>query len=364
MHQYTADLANRMVRAGHDVHLVTTTHVPEDRYAPQVTIRTPARTTKTVLSLEALKPSAFRRTTRTIYDTRPDVVHVTGPHLWNVPVMQGLTKQGIPVLHTLHDLHPHAGVSYGPLLYMWNEWVQRTSDHVLIHGQRYLDELLDHGVAPQQLTCTPLTFLFVSQQREQALMQSPPAVEYGPWALFFGRLEAYKGLRVLIEAARQVRLATERSGVVIAGPGRLDKLVQKPIPANVEIRDHLIGDQEALDLFSRCGLVVLPYIEASQSALIAAAYFFRKPVVVTRTGALPEYVVEEETGWIIPPNDPQALAEALQAALTDPVRLTKMGEAGHAWYKHQRRVEWIKLQEMYSHLARSKKRESEHDFCS
>jgi glycosyltransferase involved in cell wall biosynthesis len=117
------------------------------------------------------------------------------------------------------------------------------------------------------------------------------------------------------------------------------------------VRSRLIGDDEALDLFRRCGLLVLPYRDATQSALVAHAYFFRKPVIVTRTGALPECVVKGQTGWLVPPEDPQALAAALSEALGAPARLARMGEAGRTWYECQRQAEWSTLQEMYAMLA-------------
>jgi glycosyltransferase involved in cell wall biosynthesis len=98
-------------------------------------------------------------------------------------------------------------------------------------------------------------------------------------------------------------------------------------------------------------VVVLPYRDASQSALVGHAYYFRKPVIVTRTGALPEYVVEGETGWVVPPGDPQAVAEALREALGDPARLARMGEAGRAWYDREREVEEMTLLQMYARLA-------------
>jgi glycosyltransferase involved in cell wall biosynthesis len=195
------------------------------------------------------------------------------------------------------------------------------------------------------VTCSPLTHLFVGYVREQALRRSLPEVRYEPWALCIGRLEAYKGLDVLVEAAR--RLDPQRMCVVVAGPGRWERFVRRPLPPNVEVRGRLVEDEEAVDLFARCSLVALPYVEASQSALVAAAYFFRKPVIVTNVGALPEYVVEGETGWVIPPRDPRALAGALQAALSDPARLARMGEAGRLWYEQQYQAEEIALQEMY-----------------
>jgi glycosyltransferase involved in cell wall biosynthesis len=74
-------------------------------------------------------------------------------------------------------------------------------------------------------------------------------------------------------------------------------------------------------------------------------------VIVTRTGALPEYVVDGETGWVIPPGDPQALADCLAAALGDPARLARMGAAGRAWYDAQRVCEQETLAGMYAKVA-------------
>jgi glycosyltransferase involved in cell wall biosynthesis len=355
MHQYTADLANRMVWAGHQVSLVTTRHYPRDRYASGVIVHTPLTTTNIGLSLESLGLRQLYNLQRAIRHLQPDLVHVTAPHVWNPLLLEALRRAGLPTVHTLHDLHPHTGAAYGRLLLdLWNVWVQCAADHLLVHGQCYREELLAQNVAPSRVTCTPLTHLFLSYAQERVLVQSPPAVRYEPWALFFGRLEPYKGLDVLVEAASRIGHSVEQAiSTVIAGQGRLEGLARWSVPPRVEVRNRLIDDEEAVDLFSRCGLVVLPYTEASQSALVAAAYFFRKPVIVSRVGALPEYVVEEETGWVIPPSDPQALAEALQAALSDPARLAWMGHAGRAWYESQRQDEGVVLRRMHNSLART-----------
>jgi glycosyltransferase involved in cell wall biosynthesis len=351
MHQYTADLANRMAGVGHEVHLVTTRHAPRDRYGPGVAVHAPVATTDSGFSSEAIRhaPAIIRGSLSAIRDVDPDLVHFTGPYLWNPLLLGALRRAGLPTVHSLHDLHPHVGTAYGRLLYLWNGWVRRTTGHLLVHGWRYREELLAAGVDPSQVTCTLLTHLFVGHDWQAALDQSPPAVCYEPWALLIGRLEAYKGLEVLVEAARLLDLPS--AGVVIAGPGRLEGLVRGEIPAGVEVRNRLVGDDEAVDLFRRCGVVVLPYVEASQSALVAAAYFFRKPAIVTQAGALPEYVVDGETGWVIPPGEPQALAAALAAALSDPERLARMGHAGRAWYDRQRQAEFDALQQMVAALA-------------
>lgn len=85
--------------------------------------------------------------------------------------------------------------------------------------------------------------------------------------------------------------------------------------------------------------------------MIAAVYFFAKPVIVTRSGALSETVIEGETGWVVPPNDVDHLASALRHALADPDRLQRMGLAGRLWYDRQRLLERHTLHDMYSQLS-------------
>ena len=111
---------------------------------------------------------------------------------------------------------------------------------------------------------------------------------------------------------------------------------------------------EAIELFRRCGLLVLPYVDATQSALIAAAYYFHKPVVVTRAGALPEYVADGLTGRVVEPGHPAALARCLDEMLNDPARLARMGTAGRAWYESHRAAEEHALIEMYRRLTQTK----------
>ena len=351
MHQYTADLANRMAAAGNEVHLVTTRHAPRDRYAPEVEIHTPVATKDSGFSADGIRRAApgIRRVSEVLRELGPDVAHLSGPHLWNPLLLRSLRRAGIPTVHTLHDLHPHAGAAYGRLLYGWNGWVKREADHLLVHGERWRREIGGGAV-----TVTPLTHLFVGYEMGQALRTGGQEAAYEPWALFVGRLLPYKGLEVLIEAARRLE-GDGAVGIVIGGSGRLETVAPGPLPANVEVRKGLVGDGEVVALFRRCGLVVLPYIEASQSALVAAAYYFHKPVIVTRTGALPEYVVEGETGWVVEPGDAaalaDALAEALGAALGDPARLARMGEAGRAWYEGQRRREEQSLRAMYGRVG-------------
>lgn len=351
MHQYTADLANRLVGADNDVHLVTTTRAPCDRYTSGVTLHTPLTTTNTGFSLASLRLSELRSAVATVLDLEPDVVHLSGPHLWNLVVVRALKARGIPVVHTIHDLDPHLGSGYGIMLRIWNHLIIRSVDHILVHGDTYRERLLARGVAAECITVTPLLFLFVGSAWLEMYADLTAATEYQPWALFFGRLKRYKGLEYLLTACAMMDGANRTSArIVVAGYGDITSIWAGTLPDRLVLHNHLVNDEEAMDLFSRCGLLVMPYSDATQSSLIAAAYYFRKPVVVTRTGALPEYVVDGQTGYVIEPDHPAALARHLETMLSDPERLREMGGAGRDWYDARRAEEQNALLQMYGQL--------------
>ena len=73
-------------------------------------------------------------------------------------------------------------------------------------------------------------------------------------------------------------------------------------------------------------MVVLPYVEATQSAVIPIAYVFGKPVVVTNVGALSEVVEQGKTGFIVPPKDEKLLAEAVIKLLKNDKLRKEMGK--------------------------------------
>lgn len=356
MHQYTADMANRMARSGYDVHLVTTSTAPTDRYASAVHIHTPVQLETTGFSSEGLHVEALGKLEQAIRETAPDVVHFTGPHLWNTILVRNLTSSGLPVVHTLHDLDPHSGSRLGMMLRMWNWLILRSANHILVHGKRYYQRVLESGVPESHVSYTPLLHLFLGTESPEQIERLASDISYEPWALFFGRLEKYKGLRHLLTAAALMS-SREETGprLIIAGRGEISDFWAEPPPEHVEVRNYLIEDEEAIDLFRRCGCVVLPYIDATQSALIAAAYFFRKPVIVTRTGALPEYVIDEETGLVVEPDHPTMLARAMETLLSDPARLEQMGAAGRAWYDRQRAEELQALQKMYRQVMQQRR---------
>ena len=356
MHQYTAYLANRMAEAGHEVSLITTSRLPRDRYDARVRVITPVANRTTGFGREGLDRTAYRRVVDALAaetaTTPRTVVHFTGPHLWNVPLLARLARAGVPSIQTLHDLDPHRGVRFRMLIRVWNRLVIHYASRVLVHAQSYRERLLARGLATERVVSAPLLHLFLASTALTSQPNLADDVTYEPFALFFGRLERYKGIETLLAAAAMLNgLDSPSCRVVLAGDGPIDRLWAGPLGTHVELLNGHIDDAQAVDLFRRCRLVVLPYTDASQSALIAAAHFFRKPVIVTRSGALPEYVSHGHTGYIVEPDHPAGLARSLADLLASPDRAAAMGAAGRAWYESEHLAEASTLLAMVHDLA-------------
>lgn len=165
--------------------------------------------------------------------------------------------------------------------------------------------------------------------------------------LFFGRVEAYKGVDLLLAAWAAIAGERPAARLVIAGPAAVG-ITLPPLLPGVELRDRRIADDEAEALFRAADVLVLPYRDATQSALVAAGYAFGVPAIVTDAGALAEYVVPGETGWVVAPGDVPALAKTLREALRSPEALRRMGMAGRTWFEARRREEEATLAEMYA----------------
>ncbi len=100
-------------------------------------------------------------------------------------------------------------------------------------------------------------------------------------------------------------------------------------PDRFEVHNRYVPAQLQAEVFRRCSVVVLPYVEATQSGVVVNAYSYRKPVVASAVGGLVDQVIHGETGLLVPPGDQDALVDALVELLTDPGRSRAMGDAGH-----------------------------------
>lgn len=158
----------------------------------------------------------------------------------------------------------------------------------------------------------PLPFHSVDP-RDPTLPRDSP-----PFALLHGALRTNKGVGILIEALEMLGPDTDVR-VVVAGAGSVDierqlEQAARRIPA-LKIELGWTSAERLHELCCQASMAVLPYTDFhSMSGVLLRAYAYRLPVVVADVGALGPSVRDDGTGWIVPPRDPAALAEALTSA--------------------------------------------------
>ena len=137
-----------------------------------------------------------------------------------------------------------------------------------------------------------------------------------PVMLFFGYVRAYKGLHVLLEAMAQV-VSHRDVQLLVVGEFYDDeqKYIAQIAALHLEKYVTIHSEYAPNDLvgkyFSAADAVVLPYRSATQSGIAQIAYNFEKPVIATNVGGLAEVVLDGQTGFIVPPDNPAALAAAI-----------------------------------------------------
>jgi glycosyltransferase involved in cell wall biosynthesis len=154
--------------------------------------------------------------------------------------------------------------------------------------------------------------------------------------LFFGYIRKYKGLHVLLDALATVRRELDIL-LVVAGEFYDDEMAYRDhvrrvgLDRNVVFHSDYLPNDQVRIYFSAADAVVLPYLSATQSGIAQIAYNFDIPVIATRVGGLAEVVQDNRTGFVVPPNDTDALAQAIlrfyredkQKAFSDAVRREK-----------------------------------------
>ena len=115
------------------------------------------------------------------------------------------------------------------------------------------------------------------------------------------------------------------------GVGPLARYQQLAADLGIGDRVHFLGFRsDVADVLRAADLVVLPSLDEGLPLAVLEAMACAKPVVATPVGGVPEAVIDEVTGLLVPPNEPQRLASAVLRILNDRHLAQRMGNAARA----------------------------------
>ncbi len=320
-------LAQALAAAGHEVLLLTFSRQYPAMLFPG---KTQLETTnwklpnRPVRLLDSINPLSWRKAGRWLAQQHPDVVVLMHWMPFFVPAYLGMLRALRKAARTmpqvtllLHTVWPHK--SFPLTKQLMRTLITRAdsfatlSEHITAELREFAPEAsVFEGFHPVYDHFQPA--MSATAAREQLGLPDKPTV------LFFGYIRHYKGLDVLIEAMPLVREHLDVQ-LVVAGEfyDNEDDLRNRAEAlglggtleeeAAVQFFPDYIPNEEVHRYFSAADVVVQPYRSGVQSGVMKVALFFGKPMIVSNLGVLAEAV--GEAGYVVPPEDPQALADAI-----------------------------------------------------
>jgi len=293
-----------------------------------------------------------------VKEFRPDIIHLFGGGSMIVPFILPFIKR-YPLVSTIFDPVPHLGQKNLCRIRFVLYLERKVANQIILVGKKLKEIFTEvHRIPEEKINVVPFgeheVAPFKKHEREDLK-------EDGNLILFFGGIWKYKGLDYLIKAEPLITKEVPNAKIIIAGRGDDFRKYEKMMvnKNNFIVYNRYITYKEGAELFQRCSVVVLPYIDASQSGVIPPAYGFKKPVVVTDVGSLPEIVDEGVTGFIVPPKNPEAFAKAIIKLLKDEKLRKQMGENAYRKLKEELSCDIVaeKTLEVYKNVIedRSKK---------
>ena len=283
------------------------------------------------------------RLSRLIKRLRPDIVHAHDPHgvAMAALALSMSTQLAKPPLVAARRVDFHLRGS------SLSRWKYRQVDCFICVSQAIRTMLIADGVPPAR---TVVVNEGIDLERVDA---APPAnLHEELWlphnAPIVGNVAAlvpHKGQRHLIEAAGLVVRQVPDARFVVAGEGELRGMLERLIrDRRLEKHVHLLGFRpDVLSLHKAFDVFVMSSVTEGLGTSLLDAMACGKPVVASEAGGIPEVVENGLTGWLVPPRDHAAMANAIVGLLNDAALRRQMGEAGRLSARERFSVERMVL---------------------
>lgn len=323
---FSLEMAKALNKLGHEILYYASEQVENKRYVDHESFEKKFYNTYTS-KISYLKsicyPKVINRITKDILIDNPDVVYSTMNDLW-IPFIFPKLK-GILRVKTIHDVGVHEG-NNSLFNKIWNKSNFKSAEKYVILSHKYIDELEKRGIKRSNVCVIPHPgfeyYCNICNNNNSGFKSD---------ILFFGRIDKYKGISVLLDAMKIVISKHPSVKLNIVGKGDLSKYSKDldALKRNITVYNRWIKDEEVAEFVSQTKFIVIPYTHATQSGVIPLAYAFSKPVISTDVGCLSEQVIDGETGFLVSYPSSEMIADAIIAMLKDEESIIKMGKSAH-----------------------------------
>lgn len=272
--------------------------------------------------INTFKISNYIEIIRKIKDYSPKYIYTPMVHPWHNIIISLLPSRIIKI-KTIHDVKVHIGEQN--LFSNFLSWIDiKLSNILIVLSEHSKEQLIKRiGVKKNIIVIPHANFGIYKQFDYNKINKQSINNRIG----FIGRINKYKGLNILLSSFKDIIKENPNLRLLIAGNGNCAEYEKdfKELNKSLDLDIRWIADDEMASVISKVDIIILPYIEASQSGIIPLAYSLGKPVIATMVGGIPEQV-PHNTGLLISPNEPLALTNAVLELYKNPNKILEMGE--------------------------------------
>jgi glycosyltransferase involved in cell wall biosynthesis len=271
---------------------------------------------------------------------RPDVVN---PHLFRSTAVAAPIARALGIGRVVETYHGREAWRQGALRgrFVVDRLVARLVTRVIAVSRGAADFLIHgKGYPAHKVVVVPngrdLTRFTPGAHRE-AVRKELGLDRDAPVVGVVGRLETQKGHVYLLDAWPQVVRAHPDARLLVVGEGSLrDALVRQARDGHVADSVIFTGYRSDIPrILDATDVLALPSLHEGMPLTVIEAAAAGRPAVATAVDGTPEVVRDGETGYLVPPADPAALAEALLAMLGDADALARMGGEAYRWARER-----------------------------
>ena len=290
-----------------------------------------------------------------VWRTRPDVVHFQWAVLPKIDAwFMGQVRRWAPVVLTVHDTVPFNGEKISAFHNNGFDQPLRAADRLIVHTQTGRTNLVSRGL--------PADKIDVVRHGPLALKVAPPPASASPFhdgrgrytLVLFGEIKPYKGVDVLLSALASLP-AEARAGLrlIVAGRPRMDieplrrQATELQLDDVVEWLPRRLTDEEMAELFAVADTLVFPYRQIDASGVYYLTKSLRRWMIASAVGVFQEDMVDGREGRLVPSEDVDALAAAIDEARRDRP-LPDAAGAGGSWAEIGARTRQVYDQAMES----------------
>ncbi len=242
------------------------------------------------------------------------LVHIIMMSPWDIFFVSCIKKAKVPLILTIHDATRHAGEKSW-LLDKITYWLIGHADCITALSQFVVNELIHDDSIKKPIKLVEDGWLTRSEEplKPRAYPANKPLK-----LLFHGRIHAYKGLDILLDALLFLQNEGVNYSLTIAGDGDLTPYRNKlSTLSNININNSFLSDNALLLILRNHNIAILPYTEASQSGVAVDVQWAALPAIVTPVGALKTQFKNGIDAIVLEKVDSKMLADAIKKLYSD-----------------------------------------------